>query len=358
MQELDQAAKEYLIEIYGNGDASSLIPPDEESKISWILERVRSELTCQRPKRYAVGLALDFLALSSKLSLNPSFNPSLDERNLFEEFPIVESRGGTKANTLTLRKGDEFYGIRSEEERVRRMFYKSGRTQYPSAYVYNTGQWPKYKDLLVACFSLSKMGRRAAASRVIALGYEHIQENHFLGTPLPNDQRFARILSEFPRSISGENGGLIWQAICYGFLLADRTHLQIVASGTRTGSRRQSRIGDIDCYSGKLIALTAEVKDIAITKDNFEHQLIEFSQAVSSASVQGMVMAKCFDEESKRILDEAQILTLDIPTILSIVSMWDSDKQEAAVKGMLFFCVHIEGNQSAGARLEEFIEQL
>jgi hypothetical protein len=355
---VDVPAETYLSELYGKEwrtMAMKVLSDREASTIDQILRRVVAELDAKRPRRYVIGLALDFAALAVKLEPSHQHEPALTEGALFSRYSLVTARGGTKSNTLSFTTAGGTVGIRAEEERVRALFYQGGRTQYPSAYVYNTGQWPKYKELLVEIFSLSDTARICVVLEVIRLGYRTIGRNEFLSLPVAKSTVFSSIISGFSRSQPGENGGSIFQAICFAYFATDRPHLQIVSSGTRTGSRRQSRIGDIDCFSGHFLAQSIEVKDISVTSDNIDHQLNEFIQAISDSEIHGTVLAKTFDEASKQILDEFEIGHIDERELLGLVANWDADKQRAAAAQVLFFLYHIEGNQKSGDRLQEFI---
>ena len=206
----------------------------------------------KRPARYVLGLAIDFLlqaqALSSVDADLSGHRPELTEEGLFERYTLVTERAGQVANTLTLTFGGTSVGIRKFEEAVKNYFHAQKRGEYPSAYVYNTGQWQKYKTLLVACFSLSTNGRYLAVKKLLEYGLTKLKENEFFGRKSSRVNLFERIISDYPRGSDNENGGVVFQAIANGFFIADRPHLCIISAGVRTGSARQKRIGDIDCY--------------------------------------------------------------------------------------------------------------
>jgi hypothetical protein len=209
--------------------------------------------------RYPLGLALDFTLLAQQLALHdPSgkaFRNNLTKGKLFERYQLVTERAGRGANTLTLKYQDgriaQQVGIRKLEESVVDLFIRLNRPGYPSAYVYNTGQWQKFQDsLLVPCFRLSESARFKLCRALIEYGLENLTANPFLGREAPRVRMFEEIIKLYPRSQRGENAGAVFQGIAVGYMKADRPHLLLVVDKTRTGSARQNRIGDIDGYFG------------------------------------------------------------------------------------------------------------
>lgn len=117
------------------------LTPQELQLIEIIVAEV---LTRAAKARYILGSAVDYLLMAQKLAaFDPvanGFQPELTEQALFERYELVIERNGKKANTLTLRFGSKAEaGMRGFEEKVVDWFRGLGRN-YPSAYVYNTGQ--------------------------------------------------------------------------------------------------------------------------------------------------------------------------------------------------------------------------
>lgn len=139
-------------------DADVAVSADEEAVIGEIMAYVDERFGRMK---YILGLALDFTLLAQRLSLvDPEakrFRPGLTAEALFVRYPRITERGQTTANTLTVIFEGREEGIRRIEEQVRRLFYQLARPGYPSSYVYTTGQWAKYQDLLALCFSLSEL---------------------------------------------------------------------------------------------------------------------------------------------------------------------------------------------------------
>ena len=106
--------------------------------------------------KYILGLAIDFTVLAHQVaSADPRFEPLAareSEDAIFRRNPLVEQRDATQASTLTLHVAGSTFGIRQIEELVANAFHRRERSKFPSAYVYNTGQWGEYKDLLALTF--------------------------------------------------------------------------------------------------------------------------------------------------------------------------------------------------------------
>lgn len=361
--ELSSIDKKLIIDFLGSYfegatlDHDTGLDEDERRLIKAILDYVDSHF---RRRKYVLGLAIDFAALAQELSkadqAAKNKRPDLTEEKLFERYEFVEERGGTKQNTLTLKYGPKVEGIRKPEEEVEDLFHGLKRPSFPSSYVYSTGQWHKYKDLLVYCFQLSERGRLELCKQLIEYGLSNMEVADFYGRATPRPALFSEIIREYPRSAKGENGGLTYQALAYGFLKADRPHLSIVTDKVRRGSKRQKQIGDIDCYAGLDLELSAEVKDLVITTVNLTPELGEFVQSIEDTKAPGLVFVEGIEDDAREQLQDQGVHTITLEEISGVVSIWDWHKQNAAVLGMLHFLAHIEQNPNAVERLLAFIQ--
>lgn len=312
--------------------------------------------------KYILGLAIDFILLADNLAsldeqLN-EFDRELDEDKLFSRYKLVEKVGSRESNTLSLVYGEnKKIGIRKFEEKVVQFFHQLNRVDYPSAYVYNTGQWQKFKDLLVMCFKLSSQGRLEALLTLISGGIELMSKTIFFTRRGDKRNLFLKILSEYPRSANGENGGLSFQAMIYGFFVADRNHLSIIADKVRTGSARQKRIGDIDCYNGIELEVSVEVKDMDLSSDNYQREVSGFVNNIESGNLFGIIACKTSSEDFLVHLQGKNVVVVTDNSIKQFVKTWDWPKQNKAVNGMLHFLSHIEQNTQSTQRLLNFIKE-
>lgn len=358
-QQEQQLLAEFLAPYFGREMRLAPVTPQEQAVVNAVLATVEHDFS---GKRYILGLALDFTLLAQRLALvdteAKAFRSDLTTDILFQRYERVTEKSGRLANTLTVKYGATTEGIRKIEEQVVKLFHALNRSGYPSAYVYNTGQWHKYPELLLSCFKLSEPGRYSLCVDLVQLGLEKLAENTFFGRQTARPKLFPMIVMEYDRDArKEENGGLIYQAIAYGFIKADRGHLDIIADKVRTGSSRQRRFGDIDGYYGLDLEVSVEVKDLAITAENIERQLGSFvSQAVGN-SVNGIAFAASFSEEARQELQKAGLTALAQSDLEWIVRGWDWQKQERAVQGILHYLAHIEQNPEATERMLRFIKE-
>ncbi|TDU18085.1 hypothetical protein C8E00_11413 [Chromohalobacter marismortui] len=346
----------FIHEVFGynqNGDISF----EELPIIDFCKNYIKERFTFMK---YILGLGIDFSILAQRLSEYDvemkSFTPVLSVEDIFSRYEMVESRGSRKSNTLTLSFSGKQYGIRKIEESVANLFHSMDRSDYPSAYVYNTGQWKKYTDLLNHVFMLSEPGKHALCKELIDFGIKNLPKNSFYVREVPRVRIFDKVINEYERGVKGENGGLVYQAIVYGFLTADRPHLSIIADKVRTGSSRQKRFGDIDCYSGLDLETSSEVKDFCISNANFDKELGEFCRNCEGNNINGIVFALDFEQSTLNKIREHGVKPISQLKLMELVSYWDWTKQEAALKGVLHYISHVEQNPSAVIRLLEFIK--
>lgn len=348
--------QEFLGEIFIEPDAKISDVTQEEALIEEYIDYIDTRF---KSMKYILGLGLDFCILAQKLSRQDSemkqFTPNFTNEEIFHRYQLVTSRGGKKANTLTLTYGDSQEGIRKIEESVANLFHAMDRSDYPSAYVYNTGQWQKYQDLLTWAFQLSESGKWAVCDRLISYGLDHLPKNSFYVREQPRVRLYEQLVQSYERSAKGENGGLVFQAIAYGFLCADRPHLALVADKVRTGSSRQKRFGDIDCYGGLDLETSVEVKDIDITPKHFDKELGQFCRNCEGNNIVGIAFVAGIDDKTAKIILRHGVRIITQVILLRIVELWDWEKQNAAVQGTLHYISHIEQNPSAVVRLLEFI---
>ena len=326
----------------------------EQDLISKIVGDVRSRFSGRT--KFVINLALDFTIVAQRLSLTDEEARTIQEQLTVEK--LFDRYEQTAKKTLTLKYGDRKEGIRSVENKVVNFFRDTmNRTSFPHAPGHNTGSWGDYQDLLVDCFKLSETGKYDLCVRLLKFGLEEYAENDFFGRETPRIRLFELIVSTFSRSAKGENGGTAFQGMAYGFFKADRPHVSIIAAKVRTGSSRQKRIGDIDCYLGLDLELSVEVKDLEIKRANLSKELGAFQNQIDGSGILGIALV---DKISPKVCDgllKKGVVAITTADILATVRTWDWPKQNAAVNGMLHFLSHIEQNPKATTRLLAFIRE-
>ena len=364
LNEEREAVHRFLYGYFGEEFVAGDLTPQEQETIDEIVAYTNAHVVAAasgRRRRYVLGLALDFLLLAQQVcSVDPGrkrFSPTLTEGDLRTRYRFVKERGGDAANTLTLERGAFSAGIRPLEEAVLALFHRLKRPEYPVAYVYNTGQWHKYIDLLVLCFRLSESGRYVACLRLITYGLANMEKNETYGRLSVRVRLFPKIVDEYVRGVPGEKGGLVFQAIAYGYFKADRPHLSLVTDKTRGSSRRQYRIADVDGYKGLDLEFSAEVKDLVVTSDNVNEAFGDFIDLVAGYDAAAIAFVKEGSDEARSFLEESGVEVITQQRLLEIVGTWDWPKQDAAVQGVLHFLAHVEQSPPAYQRLLQFVKR-
>lgn len=206
-----------------------------------------------------------------------------------------------------------------------------------------------------------RTGRLVAVRQLLNYGLNNLPVNTFIGRAQARVRLFEEIVTRYPRRPPrgiGENAGLAFQAMAYGFITADRGHLEIIAASVRTGSARQLRIGDIDGYHGLDLELSVEVKDIRIDADNFGRELSQFANNVRRFGILGLALVFDIDATARQMLTEDGVVAITETEMVKVIRTWDWLKQDAAVHGMLHYLAHIEQNVHAVQRLLTFISEV
>lgn len=325
--------------------------------ISSMISRVDSSF---KRAKYPLGLAIDFVALAEQVSqADTAYQPlsiNEDSDDIFTKYNLVEKKNNKKSNTLTLEVGSSSASIRKVEERVSTTFVQMKRSGYPSAYVYNTGQWRKFLVLLEHAFRLSEGGRYLAIKALFEYGLSHFEKNVYYVRSVDRVRLFENFLNNYPRSHQSENGGLALQALSYGFLKTNYAHLSMMADKVRTGSSRQKRIGDIDLYYGLDLEISVEVKDMLIDDSSIEKQLSSFIESVRMEGTRGIVICSEISASSIEQLQQNGCSILTVSDVANAVSLWDWYKQDRAVHGFLHYLAHVEQDPLAVRRALNFIQ--
>ena len=351
-----RAARELIGARFGAGYAAGPVGDAEAAVVRSLVEAVDGRFSRMK---YVLGTALDFVLLAEALDAGDrGFEPGVTQDEVFGRYARVTHRGERELNTLTLTDaaGDE-HGVRAVEEAVMGAFHRARRTDYPKAYVYNSGQWHKFGDLLEAAFSLSRAGRWRAAQALFDYGLLAMAPNTaFAGIARP--RLFPQVVDEYRREgVRGEKGGSVFQGIAYGYFKADRPHLSVEARGSRTGSSRLSRIGDVEGYYGASVEFTAEVKDLDVTEDGFSKELGAFVGEVERSGVRGIVVARDVDGWVREELGRRGAFLLTEADLLDQLDLWDYAKQDVALYGLLHYLSHVERSQGGTQRLLRFVAE-
>jgi hypothetical protein len=124
----------------------------------------------------------------------------------------------------------------------------------------------------------------------------------------------------------------------------------------RTDSKRLQRVGDIDCWEGSRLAISAEVKQFTL-KNNAVPDLEGFGDATGKRGALGMVIALGFDEGVRNEIEALGLKPLDRNDLLRIVELWDPLKQRTAAQSLVYYAQHVEKHSSLTDRLKAFLKE-
>jgi hypothetical protein len=165
------------------------------------------------------------------------------------------------------------------------------------------------------------------------------------------------VLEGFPITAQkGEPTGAAFQGMVFGFVRADNPHLQVEIDKVRTGSKRKQRVGDVDCWEGSRLAISAEVKQFTLKKDAVP-DLEAFGNATGKRGALGMVVALAFEAGARDDIEALGLKPIDRDDLLRIVELWDPLKQRTAVQSLVYYAQHVEKNSSLTDRLKAFLKE-
>lgn len=309
-------------------------------------------------RKFTAGLLVSFIDLLVDLDVPNQSIGSFDD--LTDKFPrqLVTARGG-RANTLILRKPDgKNVSLRPFYNSVE-TYYRAEmkRYDYPSCAPHATQAWIDYKEWLDALVTYDLRTLNKLRSDVNAFVLETLTDQTFDPTSVNVEPPLFRLLLEgFDMTArKGEPTGASYQGLVFGFLRADNPHLQIEIDKVRVGSKRLQRVGDIDCWEGDRLAISAEVKQLEL-KPTDVSDLEGFGNETGRRGTLGLLVALAFQGTSKTQIEDIGLRPLDLNDLIRIVDLWDPLKQRTAVASFVYYAKHVEKNSSLSSRIDEFLK--
>jgi len=311
-------------------------------------------------RKFSAGLLIAFIDFLKDLETPGQKFTSLDAFLL--KYPRQQTTAaGHHANTLIVGRGGNagtvslrpFY---NEAERFFRADKK--RFDYPSCAPHATQAWADYRPWLDALVRFSAKELDQLRSKVVDYVLAKLKSQEFDPSTVKTDPPLFRIVLEsFPITAqTGEPTGAAYQGIVFGFLRADNSHLQIEIDKVRTGSKRLQRVGDIDCWEGSRLAISAEVKQFTLKSDAIA-DLQGFANETGKRGALGMAIAIAFEDGVRDEIEAIGLKALDRNDLLRIVELWDPLKQRTAAKSLVYYATHVEKNSSLTGRLDAFLDQ-
>ena len=312
------------------------------------------------PKRkFSAGLLIAFIDFLKDLGIPGQKFKSLEE--MLKKYPRQQTTAaGHHANTLIVNRGGEagtvslrlFY---NEAERYFRAEKK--RFDYPSCAPHATQAWADYRPWLDALVTFTSRELDQLRAKVADYVLAKLKSQEFDPASVETDPPLFRlVLESFSLTAQqGEPTGAAYQGIVFGFVRADNPHLQVEIDKVRTGSKRLQRVGDIDCWEGSRLAISAEVKQLTLNTDAVP-DLEAFGNATGKRGTLGIVVALAFDEGARDEIEALGLKALDRNDLLRIVELWDPLKQRTAVQSLVYYAQHVEENSSLTDRLKAFLK--
>jgi hypothetical protein len=330
------------------------VTADEEAEIESIVQQVAGDLDRNVG---ILGIALDFLIVSEELSQVDSWAAGVDLN--IQVADILDHYDRRDTNTLTILFDGDRYGIRPVQSEVRDLFiYDLRRTNFPSSPGHHTGNWRDYTELLERAFRLARPGRFEACRRLFDLGMQELDEKRYEQREPAFETPFLDIIRDYQRSHPDENGGLAFQAMAYGFVKAEWSHLSLRASKVRTGSSQQNRYGDIDGFLGPDLMISVEAKNLDIDQSNVKSELGIMSDLAANTTTLPIAVCRSVTTGARETLESDGVQVMDDDDLVNELCRWDYHKQDRATQGMLHYLANIEENPDAVQRLLRFLEEV
>ena len=310
-------------------------------------------------RKFSAGLLVAFIDFLNELGASNQTFKSLDD--LLATYARRQTTAaGHHANTLILDRGGDAgtLSLRPFYNRAEQFFRaEKKRFDYPSCAPHATQAWGDYRQWLDALVTFNPKQLERLRARVTDYVLATLKSQEFDPNSVKTDPPLFRVVLESFDVVSqkGEPTGAAYQGIVVGFLRADNPHLQVEIDKVRTGSKRLQRVGDIDCWEGVRLAISAEVKQYVL-QDSAVPDLEGFANATGKRGALGLVVALGFDEGVQKDLEALGVKALDRDDLLRIVELWDPLKQRTAVQSLIYYAQHVEKNSFLSDRLAAFLE--
>ena len=268
-----------------------------------------------------------------------------------------KTAAGHHANTLIVKRGVGTISLRPFYNKVEQFFRaEKKRFDYPSCAPHATQAWGDYKRWLDALVTFNPRQLEKLRARVTDYVLSTLKSQAFdPGAVKVDPPLFRLLLDSFDVTAhKGESTGAAYQGIVFGFLRADNPHLQVEIDKVRTGSKRLQRVGDMDCWEGARLAISAEVKQYVLKSDGV-HDLEGFANQTGRRGALGLVIALAFEDSARDEVEALGVKALGRNDLRRIVELWGPLKQRTAVQSFVYYVRHVEKNSSLTERVMAFL---
>jgi hypothetical protein len=310
-------------------------------------------------RRFSAGLLVAFIDFLNDLGVPGHKFKSLDDF-LARYTRHQTTAAGQRANTLIVDRGADTgtLSLRPFYNKAEQFFRaEKKRFDYPSCAPHATQAWGDYRNWLDALVTFSPKQLEQLRTRVIEYVLATLKSQEFDPSSVKTDPPLFRVVLESFNVVSqqGEPTGAAYQGIVFGFLRADNPHLQVEISKVRTGSKRLQRVGDIDCWEGARLAISAEVKQYVL-KAGGVPDLEGFANETGKRGALGLVITLGFEEGVQKDIEALGVKALDRDDLRRIVELWDPLKQRTAVQSFIYYAQHVEMNSFLSERVMAFLD--
>jgi len=314
-----------------------------------------------RARKFSAGLLIAFIDMFKHLGTP---NLELGGWQDFEgRFPPLETNRRGAANTLTVDFEGGQLTLRRFYDPVETFFRaEHHRMDYPNCAPHATQAWgeARYRTWLDILVKAPEGELNRLRNRVVDFILRELPDHStFDAAESVKPPVFTICLSSFDMSAQrGERSGAPFQGLVFGFLRADNPHLQVTASKVRSGGARHGAVGDVDCWDGTRLALTAEVKHFVLTDDDVVREITDFAERVRQKGALGLVVALGFEEAAAARVKGLGLTPVSHETMIDHASLWESKKQEMAVDYTMFSYLRLEMSAVLTDRFRDFVSNI
>lgn len=313
-------------------------------------------MSASRPPRQHFWPAL-CLALVSQSEAALTLAGRDSAHDPFKDFPIKTGSSGHVRNTLNFQVNGQKVALRPRFNAALQVIRVDMRRDHPSAPAHATQAWPDYRSLIEMIFRMSPAARARFAEHVWKEGVIAAPERRWAAQAERIVRPFEKVLADFDTR-AAPPGGALFQALVFGFFLADSPNLTLESHQVNTGSSRVDMPGDVAGFRGGEVELAVEVKDLPITENEVETILVDFLEdLVEAPNTTAVVVADTVDDASRARLGKSNVIALSRDDLRERVVTWDLPKQQEALRGAIYFLSRIQKKSQLVDKLTDFLAE-
>lgn len=313
-------------------------------------------LEYERPsgQNFWPALTLGFISQAEAL-LGDRGISRLDD--VFEKYPPAASSQFKVVNTLTFVAGVKRFGIRGPYNDARNVIAVEMRRVHPTAAAHATQAWHSYQTFIDAVFRAQPGERHAIAEWIWQVGVVQADERRLTTAVSRVIRPFEQVLADMPTQ-GYRPGGALFQALVFGYFLADSPNLTLESHSVNTGGSHAAMVGDVAGFRGGELELAVEVKDTDLDDRNVDLILSDFLEdLVGVPNATAVVVAHHITDTARDSLALSNVIGLSRDELRQRVITWDLPKQQEALRGAGYYLARVQKNTRLLAVLRDFLVQ-